>query len=123
MGCVRAGVVVPLREQEIELRDQFRDRKGQLVRRAAVITDDDHREQTEERDEAARKRIDEELACRVAPLGPPPDADQEEERHQCQLEKDIKENDVECQEDAGHAEAQRQQPGMELVNALLDRVP
>ena len=77
-----------------------------------------HAEHAQQGDEAAGQRVDEELARRVPPLRAAPDADEEEERHQRQLEEHVEEHDVERQEDAEHRRLQDQQPGVELVDAL-----
>ena len=53
-------------------------------------------------------------------FGTAPDADQEEQRHQRQLEEYVKEDNIERQEDADHPRFQQQKPGEIFVQALLD---
>ncbi len=73
--------------------------------------------------QAAGQGEEEELAGRQLPLRAAPDADQEIERHQRQLEEHVEQDDVERQENAHHNGLQGQQPGVELVGPVMDAPP
>ncbi len=83
----------------------------------------DDGEKAQEGDNAAGQGENEKLPGCVPSLRPPPDADQEEQRHQGQLKENIEENDVERQENADHAGAEGQEPGMKFRDALGYRCP
>ena len=109
----------------VHQRHQAGNREGQLPRLlrrmlVAKLHDPQHAEQGQH---APGQRVEEELARRQPAMRPAPDADQEEQRHQRDLEKHVKQQDVEGEEDAHHGGLQRQQPAIKLIDALGDVRP
>ncbi len=115
-GMIRGGV--------LQVGRQFGDgeRHPRPVLDVPVVPEDDG-QQAQERQHAAGQREEEELDRRVAPLVAAPDADEEEERHQRELEKEVEENDVAGDEHAQHAGAQEQQKPVIKPFLILDSVP
>ena len=68
--------------------------------------DHHQRDHAEEREQAARQGVEEERDRRPLPLGAAPEADQEEERDQRELEEDVEEDHVQAGEEP-------KQPGLE----------
>ncbi len=90
--------------------------------RLVVARHHDGQERQEEYD-AAGQRVNEELPGRMTPFRPPPNADEKEQRHQRQFEKDVEQNHIKRQKDAEQTRSKQKQPGVILVNALADRLP
>ena len=81
------------------------------------------RQQAQQRQHAAGQREEEELDRRVTPLFAAPDADEEEQRHERELEEQVEENNVAGDEHAQHARAQHEQQAVVERLLVLDRVP
>ena len=81
------------------------------------------RQQSQERQHAAGESEEEELDRRVTPLLAAPDADQEEQRNQRELEEDVEQDDVPGGENAQHARLQEQQQAVISRRPLDDRLP
>ena len=99
------------------------NRESQRVLAVVLIVPEHDGQQAQEREQAAGQREQEELDRRVAPLFAAPDADQEEQRDQRELEEDVEQDDVAGREDAQAAELQQQQHGIEQRRAVVDRLP
>ena len=80
-------------------------------------------EQTEKRQQATGQREQKKLDRRVSPLFASPNADQEEERNERELEEDVKQDDVAGREDSQAAELQQQQHGIEQRRAIRNGFP
>ena len=65
--------------------------------------DDHQRDDAEQRQQASRERVQEKRDGRPPPFRPAPDPDQEKERDQGELEKDVEENDVKAREEPEQA--------------------
>ena len=102
---------------------QFRDRKRHQPATACVPVPKHDRQQAQQRQHAAGQREEEELDRRVAPLFASPDADEEEQRHERELEEQVEENNVAGDEHAEHARAQHQQQTVVQRLLVLDRFP
>ena len=110
-----------------ERRGQFGDGKrhsprGRLWGR--MIVDPKHDgQQTEERQHTAGKCEEEEFHRRPAPLPASPDADQEKERDQRELEENVEKDDVAGDENAQHPGLQGHQQAVIQRRLFLDRFP
>src|SRR3954471_24431574 len=80
-------------------------------------------EQAEKRQQAAGKREQEKLDCRIPALFAAPDSDQEKQRNQRELEEDVKENNVAGREDAETAEFEQEQHRIKERCPLVNRFP
>ncbi len=100
---------------------QLPDRERHHPRLAVVPPDD--RQQPEERQQAPGQSKQEELDRRIAPVAASPNADQKEQRDQCRLEEDVKQDDVPGAEDAEHSRFQNQQKRVIGTAVAVDRLP
>ena len=81
------------------------------------------RQQAQEREHAAGQCVDEEFHRCPAPLLVPPDADQEEQRDERELEEHVEQDHVPGREHAEHRRLEHEQQHVETDGAILDRVP
>ena len=123
--CVTSGAHADMvRRCILQVGRQFGDgeRHPRPVADIPVVPKDD-RQQAQKRQHAAGQCEEEELDRRVAPLVASPDADEEEERHERELEEKVKENDVAGDEHSQHARAQQKQKAVIEPLLVLDGVP
>jgi len=130
---------VAQRERIVEIAGQIRKRiLGRQIRRdCRVIARIDEvaslfrrvqrsarrRDQQDERDQHERRTepvVNQERVRRLLPVQRSPDADQEEQRDQRQLEEQEEQDQVARQEDAEHPRLKQQEPDIERLPALLD---
>ena len=81
------------------------------------------REQPQKGQQAAGQRVDKELDGRFPSLLVAPDANQEEERYERELEEHVEEQHVAGREDAEHRRLQNEQQRIEADHPLGDGVP
>ncbi len=96
---------------------------GESQRPGLVGVPDHDRQQSQESQHAAGESEKEELDGRVTPLLAAPDADEEKQRQQRELEADVKEDDIPGGEDAQHPRLQQQQQAVIDRRPLDDRLP
>ena len=83
----------------------------------------DDREQAQERQHAPGKGVDEKLHRRPPAVIVPPDADEEEQRHEGELEEHIEQDHVPGGEHAEHRRFEDEQERVETDRLLFDRFP
>ena len=93
-----------------------------LVRRIPVVHDHE-RDHAQQGQEAARQRVEKEHDRCPLPLRTSPQSDQEEERNQRELKKDIEEHHVETGEESQEPRLERQQKGIVEWSPFADRLP
>ena len=97
------------------------DVKGEHARVGGVPEHDG--QEAKKGQHAASKGVDEKLDGSPAAIVATPDADQEEQRHQGELEKHIEENDVASGKHAEHRCFQQQEQAIEADGLLLRGIP
>ena len=86
------------------------------------VPEHDHK-QPQKCQQASGKRVHEELDRRLPPLLVSPDADQKEERHECELEEDVEQEQVAGGEHAKHRRLEHEQKHIEAHRPVGDRFP
>ena len=92
-------------------------------RQAGRRCDQHQRHESHQRHQAADKRVQKEFDRRITPLRPAPNADQEEQRNQRELEKHVEQNQVERREHADQSRFQQQQTSVETGRPFANRLP
>ena len=98
------------------------DGKPQAVPRVLGVPDH-NREQSQEREHAARQGEQKEFDRRVTTVFASPDANQEEQRNQRELEEDVEQQQVTRREHSQATRFQQQKHAIEQGRPVLDRVP
>ena len=83
----------------------------------------DDREQAEERKHAPGEGVDEELHRGPTAVVVPPDADEEKQRHEGELEEHVEQDHVPGREHAEHRRLEDEQQNVEADRLLFDRLP
>ena len=99
----------------------YREREN-VAGRVAIVHDHE-RKHAQERQQAARERVQEERDRRPLAVGAAPEADQEKERNQRELEENVKEHHVQAGEEPKQPRFQRQQERVIERGSFRDRFP
>src|SRR5579872_1284905 len=99
-------------------------RQGKGDRSILIGIGEDDANQANQRQEASRERIEEELARGIAPSrSHPPPANEEESRNQRDFEEDVKENHIERQKSPDSTSLKQEHPAIKGTLTFLNGVP
>ncbi len=100
---------------------QLGNRERQLLR--GLIDPENNAQQGQKRQQATSQRVHEELLGGISTLFTTPDADQEKQRDQRELEEHIEQNNIPSTEHAEATEFQHQQHGVKQGGSVFDGLP
>src|SRR5438270_1475936 len=93
-----------------------------MMRRCRILPEH-NRQETEKREHTAGERKDEKLHRRMPPLFASPNADQEKQRDERELEEHVEQNDVASRENAEHAGLEQEERRVIRRRPLANRIP